>query len=83
MEWRIDIVILSTETKPTKGMMNGSTLYEVDTGKLYIYYKGTWYEQGAQNTLLSNNSNEKIIEKNTSLSYAPDERSEEIIYENE
>lgn len=81
MEWRIDIVILSTETKPTKGLLNGSTLYEVDTGKLYIYYKGTWYEQGNENVLLSN-SNERLIDENNLLSYAPNERSEEIIYEN-
>lgn len=27
-------------------VIDGSTAYEVDTGKFYIFYKGTWYEQG-------------------------------------
>lgn len=28
---------LSTDTKPTTGIANGSTLYEMDTGKSYKY----------------------------------------------
>ena len=40
-----DYIGLSTETKYTEGIANGSTFYEVDTAKLYIFYKGTWYEQ--------------------------------------
>lgn len=31
-------------------VQDGSTAYEVDTGKFYIFYKGTWYEQGAEET---------------------------------
>lgn len=42
---RLDIVILSTETKPTENLKNGSTLYEVDTAKLYIWYNGSWYDE--------------------------------------
>lgn len=48
LKWRIDFVKLAAESNPTEGVENGSTCYEVDTGKLYIYYKGTWYEQDAE-----------------------------------
>lgn len=49
--FRFDLLGLSSEEKPTKimpdgsGIMNGTTFYEVDTGKFYIYYKENWYEQ--------------------------------------
>lgn len=55
IKYRLDIVILSTEDKPTEGIENGATCYEVDTGVLYIYYKGTWYEQSDDMTQTSNN----------------------------
>lgn len=42
---RLDIVILSTELKPTENLKNGSTLYEVDTTKLYVWYNGNWYDE--------------------------------------
>lgn len=45
---RYDFVGLSTESKPdntNERVINGSTFYEVDTSKLFIYYNGTWYEQ--------------------------------------
>lgn len=42
---RLDIVILSTESKPTENLKNGSTLYEVDTTKLYVWYNGSWYDK--------------------------------------
>ena len=42
---RLDIVILSTEEKPTENLKNGSTLYEVDTAKLYVWYEGSWYDE--------------------------------------
>ena len=35
---------LSSEDKPTD-VSNLSTFLEVDTGKFYVFYKGTWYEQ--------------------------------------
>lgn len=47
MKFRIDIVGLSTEDKPTAGIQNGTTYYTVDTQELYIYYKGNWYKQGS------------------------------------
>ena len=41
----MDYVGLSSETKTITGIEDGSTFYEVDTSKLYIFYAGTWYEQ--------------------------------------
>lgn len=45
MLYRTDIVGLSTEEKPVKGLENGATFYCVDNGDLYIFYKGQWYLQ--------------------------------------
>lgn len=45
MVYRSSIVQLSTEENPTKGLQDGSLLYYVDTKQIFIYYKGTWYEQ--------------------------------------
>ena len=38
-----DYVCKSTETKETD-VPDGSTLYEVDTKKLYMFYDGIWRE---------------------------------------
>lgn len=35
----IEAVCLSTDTKPTTGIANGSQLIEMDTGKIYFYDK--------------------------------------------
>ena len=44
--FRCDYLILSSETKPdATNLTNGCTCYEVNTGKLWIAYKGTWYDQ--------------------------------------
>lgn len=32
-----DVRCLSTDTKPTVGITNGSTLLEIDTGDIYIF----------------------------------------------
>lgn len=45
MQFRLDIVGLSTEEKPHIGIEDGTTYYTVDTQELYIYYKGQWYNQ--------------------------------------
>ena len=42
--YRVDLVGLSSESKPT-AQINGTTYYEVDTMKFYIWYKGQWYLQ--------------------------------------
>ena len=44
--FRFDYLKLEDESSPdAKQVADGSTLYEVDTGKLYLAYKGEWYEQ--------------------------------------
>ena len=45
---RWDFIGLSTDEKPTSAnekVTNGSTYYESDTSKYYVYYEGTWYEK--------------------------------------
>lgn len=42
--FRVDTLKLSTEDLPM-AEADGTTCYEVDTMKLYIYYKGEWYLQ--------------------------------------
>ena len=45
---RWDFIGLSTESKPTTAthrVVDGSTFYEADTSKLYIWCKGNWYEK--------------------------------------
>lgn len=37
-------VRLSTEPKPTTGVQDGNDLLEVDTGKVFVYYSGSWRE---------------------------------------
>lgn len=41
-----DVRCLSSDTKPTDGIRNGSTLTEIDTGKTYMYDSdnATWHE---------------------------------------
>lgn len=41
---KTNYILLSSEGLPVK-VADGSTAYFVDTKKLYIFYKGTWYEQ--------------------------------------
>lgn len=40
---RFDFIGLSTDLKPTDRAVNGTTFYETDTSKLYIFYNGEWY----------------------------------------
>lgn len=48
-KYRWDFIGLSTYTKPTPEtsdkVADGSTYYESDTSKLYIWYKDNWYEK--------------------------------------
>ncbi len=37
-------VRLSTEAKPTTGVQDGNDLLEVDTGKVFVFYSGSWRE---------------------------------------
>lgn len=44
--FRCDYLKLSSEEKPdATTLTDGSTCYEVDTGKFWIAYKGQWYDQ--------------------------------------
>lgn len=45
--FRVDTLKLAEEDMPV-AEADGTTCYEVDTGKFYIYYKGEWYEQGVE-----------------------------------
>lgn len=40
-----DFICLSTEEKTTDDVANGSTLLEVDTSTIYVFYEGIWYAQ--------------------------------------
>ena len=49
--YRWDFIGLSTDPKPTKAtsekVTNGSTFYESNTSKLYVFYGDQWYEKTA------------------------------------
>lgn len=49
IHYRWDFFGLSTDTKPTPEdspkVVDGSTFYESDTSKLFVFYKDTWYER--------------------------------------
>lgn len=48
--YRWDFIGLSTDSKPTATdpkVANGSTFYESDTSKLYVWYQDQWYEKEA------------------------------------
>lgn len=50
MGW--DMVGLSTDTKPFDDVPNGSTFYEIDTGKtLYFRFDEGWYDKNAEKHL--------------------------------
>lgn len=64
IKYRVDFVGLSTDTKPSEQLENGSTYYTVDTQELYLYYGGEWYLQAPIETSSNEetpveNSNEK------------------------
>lgn len=69
--FRVDTLKLSTEDMP-EVETNGTTCYEVDTMKFYIYYKGQWYLQEPQE-----NSNEEIEDENTPNESTPQEDNSE------
>ncbi len=41
----LNLIGLSTETKPTENVKNGSTFLAVDTAETYVFYDGIWYNQ--------------------------------------
>lgn len=83
MLYRTDIVGLSTEEKPIKGLENGATFYCVDNGELYVFYKGTWYlqefvEPNNESKGISLISNNKNIEETKETEKIVDTRESEI-----
>lgn len=49
-KYRWDFIGLSTDDKPTADsdrVVDGSTFYEADTSKLYVFCKDQWYEKTA------------------------------------
>lgn len=77
LKYRIDFVRLDGEAMPSsENIIDGSTCYIIDTGELYIFYKGTWYNsdiesQQSENEQSENgqteNTRENIIENNAEL----------------
>lgn len=61
--FRVDTLKLSTEDMPI-AEHDGTTCYEVDTGAFYIYYKGEWYEQGAEETPTSDDTSDETDNAN-------------------
>lgn len=77
LKYRIDFVRLDGEAMPSsENIIDGSTCYIIDTGELYIYYKGTWYNSDVESGQSENqesenqqieNTRENIIENNAEL----------------
>lgn len=44
----VEMAGLSTDTKPTEGIMTGSSYLEIDTGDVFLFDEesGTWIEVG-------------------------------------
>lgn len=65
LKYRIDFVRLENESMPDSENINdGSTCYIIDTGELFIYYKGTWYNSDIESGQSENNqrNNETTVE---------------------
>lgn len=59
LKYRIDFVRLENESMPVGENINdGSTCYIIDTGELYIYYKGTWYNSDIEKQQIENQQSE-------------------------
>ena len=59
---RYDYLGLSSDEKPTKKAVNGSTFYETDSSKFFIFYDGIWYEQQVKKGPDVNNQDITITE---------------------
>lgn len=60
LKYRIDFVRLENESMPDSENINdGSTCYIIDTGELYIYYKGTWYNSDVESGQSENQQSER------------------------
>lgn len=61
-KYRGDFIGLSTDSKPTpstsEAVVDGSTFYEADTSKLYIWAKDQWYEKILRVKIVEEENNE-------------------------
>ena len=65
LKYRIDFVRLENESMPEGDNINdGSTCYIIDTGELYIYYKGTWYNSDVESGQSENQQSENQQSEN-------------------
>ena len=65
LKYRIDFVRLKNESMPDSENINdGSTCYIIDTGELYIYYKGTWYNSDVESGQSESEQNENQQREN-------------------
>lgn len=85
LKYRIDFVRLENESMPDGENINdGSTCYIIDTGELYIYYKGTWYnsdiDKQSESEQSENQQNESEQRENQP---SENKQNEESIIENE
>lgn len=79
LKYRIDFVRLKNESMPDSANINdGSTCYIIDTGKLYIYYKGTWYNSDVESRQSESGQSENQRNKIQSI-----ENTKESIIEND
>lgn len=55
IKYRYDFIGLSTDDKPTPATSNevvdGSTFYESNTSKLYVWYNNQWYEKNGGSSI--------------------------------
>lgn len=81
LKYRIDFVRLENESMPDDENINdGSTCYIIDTGELYIYYKGTWYNSDIENQQSENQQSENQQSENNQRN---NETTEENIIKND
>lgn len=70
LKYRIDFVRLDGEAMPSsENIIDGSTCYIIDTGELFIFYKGTWYnsdieKQNESGQSENNQKNNETIKEN-------------------
>ena len=83
LKYRIDFVRLENETMPDSENINdGSTCYIIDTGELYIYYKGTWYNSDIEKQQSENQQSENN-QKNVEVIKTDDITEDEVVILND
>ena len=84
LKYRIDFVRLKNESMPDSENINdGSTCYIIDTGELYIYYKGTWYNSDIESGQSESRQSESGQSKNQPSENKQNENTKDSIIENE